>query len=109
MEKFLQTISSLNDETRIKLLYFIKKHGPLCVCDLQNSFEMLQSRLSRHLKILKDAGFLDVQRDGRWAYYFIKIPLDPFKTETLKEIQTLKCNLPALEISSSDKQACDKS
>lgn len=60
MEIFLKTISSLNDETRIKLLAFLDTHGALCVCDMQESFGMIQSRLSRHLKILKDGGFLRV-------------------------------------------------
>lgn len=57
MDVFLETVSALNDETRIKLLAFLDAHGALCVCDLQESFGMLQSRLSRHLKILKEGGF----------------------------------------------------
>ncbi|WP_299805715.1 ArsR family transcriptional regulator, partial [Sulfuricurvum sp. RIFOXYD2_FULL_44_160] len=43
MDIFLETVSALNDETRIKLLAFLDKHGPLCVCDLQESFGMIQS------------------------------------------------------------------
>lgn len=57
MEIFLQTISSLNDETRVKLLNFINQNGKVCVCDIEKSFGMIQSRISRHLKILKDGGF----------------------------------------------------
>ncbi|MDP1784178.1 MAG: metalloregulator ArsR/SmtB family transcription factor, partial [Sulfuricurvum sp.] len=64
MEIFLQTAAALNDETRVRLLSFLNLHGPLCVCDLQESFGMIQSRLSRHLKILKEAGFLRVDRQG---------------------------------------------
>ncbi|MDX4067495.1 metalloregulator ArsR/SmtB family transcription factor [Aliarcobacter skirrowii] len=69
MDIFLQTASALNDETRVKIIKFLNINGACCVCDLENSFDMIQSRLSRHLKILKNAGFLKVQRDGRWAYY----------------------------------------
>ncbi|MCX6076678.1 MAG: metalloregulator ArsR/SmtB family transcription factor [Campylobacterales bacterium] len=72
MEVFLKSISALNDETRVLILRFIDVHGECCVCDLQVSLEMIQSRLSRHLKILKDAGFLRVERKGTWAYYSIR-------------------------------------
>ena len=56
MDIFLKSVGALNDETRIKILRFINTHGKCCVCDLENSFDMIQSRLSRHLKILKEAG-----------------------------------------------------
>ncbi|AXX93458.1 transcriptional regulator [Malaciobacter molluscorum LMG 25693] len=96
MDIFLKTVSSLNDETRVKILKFINIHGSCCVCDLENSFEMIQSRLSRHLKILKEAGFLRVERQGRWAYYSIRNPLDEFRMSCIKEIMFLDINLPTL-------------
>lgn len=94
MEIFLQTISAVNDETRIKLLRFIDEHGAVCVCELEAAFGMIQSRISRHLKILKDAGFLRVERQGRWAYYSIRSPLDTFRQNVLKEISYLEIELP---------------
>lgn len=96
MEDYLKTIAALNDETRIRLLAFIDVHGALCVCDLQQSFGMIQSRLSRHLKILKEGGFLRVDRCGTWAYYSIRTPLDRFRTEALFEIRHLQIELPLL-------------
>ncbi|MCG3714831.1 metalloregulator ArsR/SmtB family transcription factor, partial [Aliarcobacter butzleri] len=60
MDVFLQTIGAINDETRVKILHFIDIHNEVCVCDIENSFSMIQSRVSRHLKILKDGGFLRV-------------------------------------------------
>ncbi len=76
---------------------FINIHGKCCVCDLENSFDMIQSRLSRHLKILKEAGFLRVDRVGRWAYYSIRTPLDEFRQASIKEIMTLDVTLPDLK------------
>lgn len=101
MDIFLKTASALNDETRIKLLKFINTYGKCCVCDLENSFEMIQSRLSRHLKILKEAGFLKLEREGRWAYYSVRFPLDEFRQSSIKEIMTLQIKLPNL------KKACE--
>ena len=97
MDIFLKSASAINDETRIKLLKFINMHGKSCVCDLETSFEMIQSRLSRHLKILKEAGFLKVEREGRWAYYSVRVPLDEFRTSCIKGIMHLDIELPKLQ------------
>ncbi len=96
MDIFLKTIGAINDETRIKILKFIDINGEVCVCDIENSFDMIQSRVSRHLKILRDAGFLKVKRVGRWAYYSIRDPLDIFRQNILKEIGFLGIELPKL-------------
>jgi len=95
MEIFLQTVGSINDETRIKILRFIDINGEVCVCDIESSFDMIQSRVSRHLKILKEAGFLRVERRGRWAYYSIRTPLDKFRQNILKEISFLEMDIPS--------------
>lgn len=97
MENFIQTVGALNDETRLRLLRFIDKNGAVCVCDIESAFGMIQSRISRHLKILKDAGFLRVERKGRWAYYSIRSPLDEFRQNVLTEISYLEMELPTLE------------
>lgn len=102
MEIFLKSVSALNDETRVLLLRFIDEYGECCVCDLQNSLGMIQSRLSRHLKILKDAGFLRVERKGTWAYYSIRSPLDRFRLEALQEIKHLDITLPPLNKTSNN-------
>jgi len=106
MDIFLKTVAALNDETRVLLLRFFDTHGGLCVCDLQASFGMLQSRLSRHLKILKEAGFLRVDRQGTWAFYSIRKPLDRFRLEALEEIRHLEVTLPPLKKLSVESDAC---
>jgi len=87
MDIFLQTIGSINDETRIRILNFINLNEEVCVSDIECSFEMLQSHVSRHLKILKDGSFLRVERKGRWAFYSIGSPLDGFRQSILEEIK----------------------
>lgn len=97
LENFLKISGAINDESRVLILAFLKQNGELCVCDLQKSLGMIQSRLSRHLKILKDAGFLSLQRKGVWAYY--KIQEKPHKTcqDLLDSIEALKLKLPPLK------------
>ena len=94
MDIFLKTVGALNDETRLRLLRFIDANGKVCVCEVEASFEMIQSRISRHLKILKEAGFLKLERQGRWAYYSIRDPLDAFRQAILKEISYLDMDIP---------------
>ena len=97
MEIFLKTIGSINDETRLKILNFINHNDEVCVCDIENAFGMIQSRISRHLKILKEAGFLKVDRRGRWAYYSVRTPLDMFRQSILEEIKHLHLVVPKLK------------
>ena len=97
MDIFLKTIGSINDESRLKILNFINNTGEVCVCDIENAFDMIQSRVSRHLKILKEAGFIKVDRRGRWAYYSIRSPLDAFRQSILEEIKYLDLVVPKLE------------
>ncbi|MDD3462574.1 MAG: metalloregulator ArsR/SmtB family transcription factor [Sulfurospirillaceae bacterium] len=95
MDIFLKTVGALNDETRVQILHFVHQNGEVCVCEIESAFEMIQSRISRHLKILKDAGFLRVERRGKWAYYAIRSPLDSFRLACLEEILHLGIALPS--------------
>jgi len=98
MDVFLKTVGAINDETRLRILRFINENDEVCVCDIENSFDMIQSRVSRHLKILKEAGFLKVERKGRWAYYTVRNPLDKFRQNILEELRCLELDIPKLNI-----------
>ncbi|EAH9863414.1 helix-turn-helix transcriptional regulator [Campylobacter coli] len=97
MQKFLTIISAINDESRVLVLYHLLKYQELCVCDLQKLLNMGQSRLSRHLKILKDAGFLYVKRKGTWAYYGINNELLKLHSDLLENIKNLDIDIVVLE------------
>jgi ArsR family transcriptional regulator, arsenate/arsenite/antimonite-responsive transcriptional repressor len=60
--------SALSDETRLQIVQILSD-GERCVCDLQDSLDAAQSRLSFHLKKLKDAGLVEDRKQGRWSYY----------------------------------------
>ena len=59
---------ALSDETRLAILEMLRG-GERCVCDLQDALDAAQSRLSFHLKVLKQAGLVTDRREGRWSYY----------------------------------------
>jgi ArsR family transcriptional regulator, arsenate/arsenite/antimonite-responsive transcriptional repressor len=59
---------ALSDETRLQIVEMLID-GQCCVCDLQESLDAAQSRLSFHLKKLKEAGLVTDRKEGRWSYY----------------------------------------
>lgn len=61
---------ALSDETRLGILEKLRG-GEQCVCDLQDDLDAAQSRLSFHLRVLKDAGVVTDRKEGRWSYYSI--------------------------------------
>ncbi|HEY8166647.1 MAG TPA: metalloregulator ArsR/SmtB family transcription factor [Gemmatimonadaceae bacterium] len=61
---------ALSDETRLEIVSMLAS-GERCVCDLTDALDAAQSRLSFHLKVLKDAGIVTDRRDGRWVHYSI--------------------------------------
>ena len=61
---------ALSDETRLGILEKLR-NGEQCVCDLQDDLSAAQSRLSFHLRVLKEAGLVTDRKEGRWSYYSI--------------------------------------
>jgi ArsR family transcriptional regulator, arsenate/arsenite/antimonite-responsive transcriptional repressor len=61
---------ALSDETRLAIVERLRS-GERCVCDLTDVLDAAQSRLSFHLKVLREAGLVDCRREGRWAYYWL--------------------------------------
>ncbi len=68
LSRTVQLFHALSDETRLAIIEMLGS-GERCVCDLQDTLNAAQSRLSFHLRVLKDAGIVTDRRDGRWSYY----------------------------------------
>src|SRR4026207_1966512 len=64
---------ALGDPIRLQLVDVLRKHaGKVCVCELVPLFDVSQPTLSHHLKKLREAGIVDSERRGLWAYYYVK-------------------------------------
>jgi ArsR family transcriptional regulator len=63
---------ALSDRTRLELVRCLMG-GERCVCELQDGLGAAQSRLSFHLKALKEAGLVTDRREGRWVYYSLEL------------------------------------
>src|SRR5215510_10448990 len=80
LKKAVMLFHALSDETRLAVLERLTG-GEHCVCELTDVMRAAQSRLSFHLKVLKDAGLIQDRREGRWMYY----SLNPEAIEELEE------------------------
>jgi ArsR family transcriptional regulator len=81
-----QLFHALSDEARLQIIEILLD-GEHCVCDLMTHIDAAQSRLSYHLKVLKDAGLVTDRREGRWSYY--TLARDAF-LETEELLSTLR-------------------
>jgi ArsR family transcriptional regulator, arsenate/arsenite/antimonite-responsive transcriptional repressor len=91
---------ALSDETRLAILERLR-NGEQCVCNLMDLLGAGQSRLSFHLKTLKDAGLVRDRRDGRWVHYSLN-------TETLEAIEAYIASLRRGERAPEANPCCSK-
>jgi ArsR family transcriptional regulator len=75
MKKKARAFKALGDETRLKMMALLRRRGELCVCDFVSVLGITQSKASRHLRYLHNAGLVDDRRNGVWVHY--KIPDEP--------------------------------
>ena len=97
-EKAAVLFHALSDPTRLELLERLKA-GERCVCELMDVMQAAQSRLSFHLKVLKNAGLLHDRREGRWMYYVLS-------RERLKELQDFVAQLESRSKTTSASTTC---
>ena len=96
--KTAEVFHELADETRLEILDRLKD-GERCVCELTDALKTGQSRLSFHLKVLKDAGVIEDRPDGRWTYYSIN-------REAIEEVSECVAALKSLGKSTRTNSRC---
>ena len=68
-EGLAETFKALADPTRVEIVNRLIGASSTCVCDLTATFDLSQPTVSHHLRILRDAGLVESERRGTWAYY----------------------------------------
>ncbi len=99
MENITAIFQSLDDETRLRILALLLDADELCVCYLVEVLKLPQSTVSRHLALLKSAGWLKDRRDGVWIHYSINRSLSPIQQFLLPVLRNF---LLATETASDD-------
>lgn len=67
----VDTLKALSDETRLRMMVLLLDNAELCVCDFVGALGLTQSKASRHLRYLYNAGLVQDRRDGLWMHYRI--------------------------------------
>lgn len=68
MENIVDVLKALSDETRLRILNLLYSRD-LCVCDIVEALQITQTKASRHLRYLKNAGLVDDRKQAQWVYY----------------------------------------
>jgi ArsR family transcriptional regulator len=69
MNDFIRVMKALSDPNRIKVVKMLQQKE-MCVCEIQAALEIAQPTVSKHLKVLEDAGLVESRKDGLWVNYF---------------------------------------
>src|SRR2546428_11882945 len=71
-ERIALLAKALSDPIRLQIVDVLRKHaGKVCVCELVPLFDLSQPTVSHHLKVLREAGIVNSERQGLWAYYYV--------------------------------------
>lgn len=74
MKDLAIVFKALADGSRLRILNLLFKSGELCVCDVESVTGFTQTKVSRHLLYLKNAGLLDSRQQGLWMLYKVATP-----------------------------------
>jgi len=78
----------LADEARLKMLWLLFNNRELCVCDIMAVMEITQSKASRHLAGLRNAGLATDRKEGLWSYYSLRRVEDELSEAHLRLLKT---------------------
>lgn len=87
MREVATLFSALSDETRLRILALLTQ-GELCVCQVEEILKMPQSRISRHLMALRQAGLVTPRREGVWMHYSLAEPKDDLHARLIDCLRT---------------------
>ncbi len=83
MEQYQKVFKALGEGTRLKIIKLLSVQS-FCVCELAAALDMLQPRISQHLRILKEAGLVSERKEAYWNYYSLETE---FITQVLSEFE----------------------
>lgn len=70
MKEFVKVTKALSDPNRVKIIKMLQ-HKVMCVCEMKEALQISQPSVSKHLRILEEAGLVDFKKDGLWVNYYL--------------------------------------
>lgn len=69
MDNVVKIAKALSDVNRLRILNALHKNGELCACQISKLLEISSPSVSRHMDLLKSAGFISARKDKKWVFY----------------------------------------
>lgn len=96
MKSYINVFKALSDPTRLRAIKVLQEAGTeLCVCEITDSLNEPQYNVSRHMKVLGDAGLVNDRKDGRWVYYSLVKPKNDFMGHLFDAIKSVQDDIIA--------------
>ena len=89
MKRLEDIFKALSEETRLRIMALVFRHGHLCPCEVEQVLGVTQSKASRHLRYLRNAGLLEDRRDGLIVNYHLPREADPVSVAVLGFLEGL--------------------
>jgi ArsR family transcriptional regulator len=70
VKDFTRVMKALSDRNRVKIIKMLQ-HKTMCVCEMRAALELAQPTVSKHLRILEEAGLVSSHKDGQWVNYYL--------------------------------------
>ncbi len=105
MQDLIKAMKAISDETRLRILKILLERE-CCVCEVMQALDISQSRASRNLGILQNAGFLKTRRDGIWIVYSLEWRTANRYATSLAEL--LRDSLASNEVLAKDRERLKK-
>ena len=70
MKQLIKVMKALSDPSRVKIVKMLQ-HRVMCVCEIQAGLDLAQPTVSKHLRVLEDAGLLSHEKEGLWVNYHL--------------------------------------
>ena len=87
MKSFIKIMKALSDPNRVKIIKMLQKKK-MCVCELRAVLNLAQPTVSKHLKILEEAGLVESEKDKLWVNYLLtNNPESPYASSMLKQLK----------------------
>ncbi|MBW1637181.1 MAG: winged helix-turn-helix transcriptional regulator [Deltaproteobacteria bacterium] len=108
MKSFIRVMKAVSDPNRVRVLKLLQANE-LCVCEIQGLLGLAQSTVSKHMKLLEDAGMVERKRQGTWIIYNLADGSESVYAETMlleirhwlendKELNRMRKALPGVAV-----------
>ncbi|RPJ77120.1 MAG: ArsR family transcriptional regulator [Desulfobacteraceae bacterium] len=98
MKSFIKDMRALSEPNRVKILKLLQHKSDMCVCELKSLLHIAQPTVSKHLKVLEEAGLVEFRKEGLWVNYsIVNGSANPYAAAILRELHSWLEDQPEID------------